>query len=259
MVDVFCARCGEKQPNHHDLTMGHLAHEVVHELVHLDSKLFRTLRDLVLKPGELTVAYFAGRKTRYIGPLRIFLTLFALQFLAYTVYKPVALYSMDGFLKYDTTGAFATKLKRAAEKRNLPYEQLKERIEHRWQKNISLLNLANIVALAFVLKLLYARRRRYLAEHMVFAAHFLSFGYLMSLVIWPVYLVIGLGRSTGQNVMMVLTMATMCFYLFLGLRRFYQQSKGKTFAKTLLAWGGTWLISLVLFTGALIGAILQVL
>ena len=54
IVDVYCARCGEKQPNHHDLTIGHFTHEVAHELLHVDSKLFRTMRDLVARPGALT-------------------------------------------------------------------------------------------------------------------------------------------------------------------------------------------------------------
>jgi hypothetical protein len=74
----YCARCGERQPGHHDLSVAHFAHDVVHEFVHLDSKLFRTLRDIVTKPGFLTEEYFAGRKSRYIPPLRLFLTLFAL-------------------------------------------------------------------------------------------------------------------------------------------------------------------------------------
>ena len=77
-ADIYCARCGEKQPGHHDLGVSHFTHEVFHELAHLDSKLFKTLRDLITKPGFLTQEYFAGRKSRYIAPLRLFLTLFAL-------------------------------------------------------------------------------------------------------------------------------------------------------------------------------------
>lgn len=43
---VYCARCGEKQPGHHDLSVSHFAHEVFDELAHVDSKLFTILRDL---------------------------------------------------------------------------------------------------------------------------------------------------------------------------------------------------------------------
>ena len=78
MADVYCARCGERQPGHHDLSVKHFGHEIFHELLHVDSKLFVTLRDLVARPGFLAQEYFAGRKTRYIPPLRLFLTLFAI-------------------------------------------------------------------------------------------------------------------------------------------------------------------------------------
>src|SRR5690349_2004447 len=133
VVEVYCASCGEKQPDHHDLTVGHFTHELFHELAHVDSKVFRTLRDLVVRPGELTAAYFEGRKKRYIAPLRLFLTLFAIQFLAYTVYKPVAVYSLETMMKVDQSHKLENALKRASAKRNLPYEQVVERIEHRWQ------------------------------------------------------------------------------------------------------------------------------
>src|SRR3954447_21377768 len=84
----YCVQCGERQPGHHDLSVAHFAHDVFHEIAHVDSKLFRTVGDLVAKPGFMTEEYFAGRKSRYIPALRLFLVLFALQFLAFTFYQP---------------------------------------------------------------------------------------------------------------------------------------------------------------------------
>jgi hypothetical protein len=60
LADNYCASCGERQPGHHDLSVGHFVHDVVHEFVHLDSKLFRTLRLLVARPGFLTEEYLQG-------------------------------------------------------------------------------------------------------------------------------------------------------------------------------------------------------
>src|ERR1019366_2718658 len=117
LADEYCARCGERQPGHHDLAVGHFVHDVVHEFVHLDSKLIRTLRDLVARPGFLTEEYFAGRKSRYIPPLRLFLTLFALQFLAFTFYPPAALYSVTSMKRFDKAGALTTLIGRKALKR----------------------------------------------------------------------------------------------------------------------------------------------
>src|SRR4051794_3602675 len=123
----YCTRCGERQPGHHDLSVAHFAHEVVHEFVHLDSKLFRTLRDIVIKPGLVTEEYFAGRKSRYIAPLRLFLTLFALQFVAFTFYQPAAIYTVASFKKIDTEGALTKLINKRAVKLHLTPEEFQER------------------------------------------------------------------------------------------------------------------------------------
>jgi hypothetical protein len=258
-VGVYCARCGEKQPHHHDLTMGHLAHDVFHELVHLDSKLFRTLRDLVAQPGELTAAYFAGRKQRYIAPLRLFLTLFAVQFVAYTAYKPVAVYSVEGLMAVDSAGTVRQNLEKVAAERKIPPAQLYERIDHRWQKNMSLVSLAGIVGLAVTLKLLFVRRRRFLAEHFVFAAHFMCFSYVVSLLVWPVYALFGIGGSVLNLVIGVLTTIVSLVYLFFGLRRRYGEGGAKAGVKSVLAWAGMFVTSMLLIFGSFIAAVAQVL
>jgi hypothetical protein len=259
VVGVYCARCGEKQPGHHDLTLGHFLHELFHELAHVDSKVFRTLRDLLARPGELTAAYFEGRKQRYIAPLRLFLTLFALQFLAYSAYKPVAIYSLETLMTMDKTHQFENAMKRAAAKRHLTFAELTESVNHRWQKNMSLLSLGGIVGIALMLKLLYARRRRFLAEHLVFAAHFMCFTYVMSLALFPVHLVIGVGKTTPNRLLLVVTAGISIYYVFIGLRRVYGQGPGKRLFKSAMVVAATFATTMVLFIGALLGAIIQVM
>jgi hypothetical protein len=46
-----------------------------------ESKLWRTLWVLVRRPGALTVEYLRGRRTRYFGPIRLYLTVSFLFFL----------------------------------------------------------------------------------------------------------------------------------------------------------------------------------
>jgi hypothetical protein len=258
-VDVYCASCGEKQPGHHDLTVGHFTHELFHELFHLDSKLFRTLRDLMVRPGELTAAYFAGRKKRYIAPLRMFLTLFALTFLAYSAYKPVAIYSLEGLMAMDPKRSLDPLFERAAAKRNLPVTELVTRVEYRWQKAMTFLNLLNIISLAALLKLLYVRHRRYFAEHLVFSTHYMCFAYVISLLLWPLYLFLGIGQNLANHAVLAVTVVVSCFYIYLALRRVYGQSGPKTLVKSVAVWGGTFLTSMLLMFGSLIVAIVQVL
>ncbi|HEX7808460.1 MAG TPA: DUF3667 domain-containing protein [Thermoanaerobaculia bacterium] len=256
-VATFCANCGEQQPSHHDLTVKHFLHELMHELLHLDGKLFRTLRVLITQPGQLTVEYFAGQKKRSIGPLRLFLTLFALQFIAYTAYKPAAIYSVATFRKFDTNGALGSMLDKKAAKHHMTREAYDDRIDERWHKNLSMLQLGNIIGIAIVLKLLYARRRRALVEHLVFAAHYLCFSYLVTLAIWPLYAASGFTPGPLQRTLTFTHIAINLIYLYFAQRRFYGLGKGKTVLKTALLWGGTYIVAVTIMAGALIAAMLQ--
>jgi hypothetical protein len=256
-ADIYCAHCGERQPGHHDLGVAHFAHEVFHEIAHVDSKLFLTLRDLITKPGFLTEEYFAGRKSRYIPALRLFFVLFALQFLAFTAYSPAALYTVKSMKKFDTVGALHKLLDKKAKRIHVTADELEQRLDERWHKNYSLLQLLNIAGYALVLKVLY--HRRYLAEHLVFAAHALAFSYIFSIVfVWPIFAVAGFQPGLTYKVTIAATNIILLVYLFLAQRRFYGDSPASTAFKTVLLLGGRVAIMVVLMGGSFVVAVLTV-
>jgi hypothetical protein len=253
----YCSRCGERQPGHHDLSVKHFAHDVVHEFVHLDSKLFRTLRDIVVRPGFLTEEYFAGRKSRYIPPLRLFLTLFALQFLAFTFYQPAAIFTIASMKKFDKAGALTKLIDKRSAKLQLTREEFEEKLDQRWHKTYSLLQLMNIVGAALVLKVLH--RKRYFAEHLVFAAHFLAFSYILALLIdWPIYAIAGFHPGLLQKGVSAVTIGILLVYLFIAQRRFYSGGTAETAIKTVLLAGGRWAVNVLLIGGSLFTALVTV-
>ncbi len=69
---AWCSQCGQKDPSPHPL-LGELVREATHELAHWDGKLLSTLRELVLRPGQLTVDFLGGRRARWLPPLRLYL------------------------------------------------------------------------------------------------------------------------------------------------------------------------------------------
>ncbi|MCU1227730.1 MAG: hypothetical protein JWO97_614 [Acidobacteria bacterium] len=231
--------------------MGHFAGHAVHELVHLDSKLFTTLRLLITQPGALTVEYFAGRKSRYIAPLRLFLILFAFFFVAYTAYKPLAAFSIRTAAKHDAK-AVGTLLDMVAKKKHMTREEVAERIDERWQHWISLLQLSNIIAIGLVLGLVMVGSERKLAEHFVFAAHYLSFSYVVSLAIWPIRYFTGIGPGIASKTIGITTSIALFIYLYLAMKRYY----GAGFFSALFAFAGIWIAGMLLMLGPFVGAIL---
>src|SRR6478609_9968700 len=66
----FCAHCGEKRRDDHDLSVMHVLAEAAEAFFHIDSKIFLTLKTLVRKPGRLTADFFLGRRKPYMSPLQ---------------------------------------------------------------------------------------------------------------------------------------------------------------------------------------------
>ena len=68
----FCAHCGQSDRNY-IRSLPSLAGEVVRETLELDSRTFRTLKLLILRPGELSAEFSRNRRARYSSPIRLYL------------------------------------------------------------------------------------------------------------------------------------------------------------------------------------------
>ena len=78
LTDIYCSKCGQK--NVGLLTFKEILTEFFDNIFSLDSKLFISLKYLIIKPGYLTLEYWSGKKSRYISPFRLYLVLSVLYF-----------------------------------------------------------------------------------------------------------------------------------------------------------------------------------
>jgi len=75
----YCSNCGQRAGTAAH-TVGHFLSEAIEAFTHADSRLWNTLRLLLRRPGFLTREYFAGRRARYLPPLRVYLIMSVLFF-----------------------------------------------------------------------------------------------------------------------------------------------------------------------------------
>lgn len=79
-----CPNCGELRPGHHCAWCGQndrdyrrsswsLIADFFRETFELDSKLLRTLKLLLLKPGRLSAEFSRNRRASYVSPVRLYL------------------------------------------------------------------------------------------------------------------------------------------------------------------------------------------
>lgn len=77
----FCPQCGQDTAPHSP-SAGEFIHEFIGHYIAFEGKLWKTLGLLFFKPGQLTKEYLAGRKLRYVLPLRLYLTISLIFFVA---------------------------------------------------------------------------------------------------------------------------------------------------------------------------------
>jgi hypothetical protein len=78
---AFCSQCGQSAHPHR--TLAHMFEEVIHGILHFDTKAWRTLPMVAFRPGTLTRNYIYGKRARYISPLALFLFTIFLMFFVF--------------------------------------------------------------------------------------------------------------------------------------------------------------------------------
>ena len=80
LLGPYCAACGQKSVPL-SVTLHDFFHEFTHEMLHVDGRLFQSVRRLMVSPGFLTREYIQGRRARWISPIRLYL-IFSVMFFA---------------------------------------------------------------------------------------------------------------------------------------------------------------------------------
>ena len=82
LIGEYCHVCGQKRFVEADRRFGHLLHQFIANATDLDGRAWRTLRALLFRPGLLSREYFEGRRARWLSPVSLFVTISVVYFLA---------------------------------------------------------------------------------------------------------------------------------------------------------------------------------
>jgi hypothetical protein len=240
----FCHACGQSNVDLH-LPLGALASEAVEETLGFDSRLRHTLVPFFLRPGEVIREYLAGHRARYTSPLKLYIIAAAIFFFAFDRSQPQVV-NVDAQDWSASDAAHEGRLEHFFRERGkklaaMGQEQAAAVMKRSMAATLPKAFILLLPAFALLLKLFW--RRRYFAEHLVFALYFHAFALI---VLTPGGLVRG-AASTALNTAAFFICA---IYFYVALRRVYGDSKLRTLAK----FAGLGLAYLVLVSFALAGA-----
>lgn len=223
----YCSDCGEKILTHEDYSLKHfLSHTLAHELFHWEGKVGRTLKSLVIHPGEYAAHFSSGVRRPYVNPLRLYLVVFViLAFVTEIGSEPLTL--SQRVERYDPTG-WIGRLAHEHEFNHPHATHEDKRAESRahWVGEFGTLVIVFLVSA--VQMLVFRRFRRHYIEHLALGLTVITFsmlatiaGSLAALLIGRGHLTIGAEQLRDNGSALLLP-----FYWWFSIRRFYGASGG---------------------------------
>ena len=293
----FCSACGQRdEPHVHSI--GHFFAKTFESITHADSRLWRTLGYLLVKPGRLTLEFFQGHRVGYLPPFRLYLVLSLVFFLLAarpgsinvnidgppTAERVQTMKDVASALEHElasTPGAaqaaasirsqaaaeeaalegkestpaseglqqqnfiseFCDGFKDADPKAGPSYAKLQafcmksgaERTRQIGEALVHNLPRAMFVflpLLAFAMKPLYWRPKRYYVEHLLLLVHNHAFVFLVLSINYLLQMIPRVGEHLGW--LEFATWVYIVWYIFRAMRVYYRQSRGLTFGKYLV-------------------------
>ena len=190
----FCGRCGEKRLDHHDLAIAGLVGHALESLTHVDGRVFRSVRDLVIRPGALTAAYMRGRRRPYFAPFQMFLVTNVLFFVLQSALGFQVLSNDLGshIGTWKVSRQYYSAIARPIAERRLAasgrtIEQYTDVFNHAVRVNAKALVVAMVPMVALVLLALFPRARYPVTTAIVLALHLLAFFLLLETLLMPLF------------------------------------------------------------------------
>jgi hypothetical protein len=231
----YCRECGQKaaSPN---ISLHELFHEAFEELAHVDGKILQTLRLLLTRPGELTREFLAGRRQRYVSPLRLYLTcsliFFALAAVAPRGGKPfLAVSKIDGEERLDP--------QRVQELRAEATARANEALIHNLPKVMFVL----MPVFGLLTWIFYRKAQPFYAAHLYYSIHYHAYTFLVLTA------AIGLRPLLGAVPGTMVPMTLIGYWHFKSLGRVFA---GPTWSRI---WKGSliWVIYFAMIGGTILG------
>ena len=219
----YCAACGQKAVPL-SVTVHEFVHELTHETLHVDGRIFQSVRRLLLSPGFLTREYIQGHRVRWISPIRLYL-------MASVVFFALGAISPAGSIEITATASDERDVAEAVQR--LGYEnvhELQEVVSHSLLVWVPRAMFVLLPVFAWFVAMAYTRVDPNYLHHLYFALHMHAAWFSLGALSIAVKLAIPAMENIVSSVMIVYAL----IYTLGAFRSAYGGSAAQTMIRTFL-------------------------
>ncbi len=264
----FCANCGQSTADV-NISVKHFFKDFLGDYFTFDSKFFRSIIPLLIRPGFLTNEHTAGRRVRYIPPMRMYIFMSVIFFFILSTsshksdmvkfteksdeadstavvsesfpMETSALLDSIGVTEAPMAGSNAqmdSSMKKGATDSTgvitdkvIKASRNKEKFRSNFVSNLPRMMFFLLPVFALMLKLVYVRSKILYVRHLVFSLHFHTFVFfLLSLFVFISNFIKDISPETGGFLGRAILIC-MLVYLVIDLKVVYRQGWLKTVVK----------------------------
>jgi hypothetical protein len=251
----YCPQCGQVRHNL-NLPLKHLIEEAIEGIFHFDTKFVQTVTAMCFKPGFITSEFIKGKQIRYVAPVRFYVFITFIFFLLISLpqekhaaspdveSKPAFIITFYGVSSTEVRSDMQlSQLDSVMQSHALRPTMINRYIVHQlsrlgkdgqegfihlFVKGTSYMMFALMPMFALVIFLLYRKKAGQYIGTLIFSVHFHSFIFLLLIFSFLV------DKAAGTPIFFILTIVLSPIYLFMALRRVYNDSFKRTLLKTLI-------------------------
>jgi hypothetical protein len=233
----YCNRCGEKVILPQDRSLKTFLSSILVALTFADSKFFKSISLIVLRPGFLSKEFAEGRRVKHLRPMSLFFMLNLVYFIfpiiqLFSATLRTQLNSFHGKYGVPTLAAKMTELGiRDIGSFALVYDQKTGGLA-------KMLVIVYAIIVSLPLNLIYRTRNRYFTDHVGLAVELVCFNlFINALLLSLITAVFGLGAYVNELVVMGMLVLTNLYFIVRSGITFYDDKGLKLILRSLLMLG----------------------
>lgn len=236
----YCNECGEKVLRQQDRTIRHIIGDLINALTFAETKLWVTLKSVLLAPGQFSSDWVVGKRRIYMKPISVF-------FLANFIYFLIPVFNTFNTNLYIQTHGFQNLHSPLAERwvneqvaqMDIAYEDYEARYDAKSSELSKLLLITVVVFMAIFFWLIHlGSERNLIADHLTVSFELMTFVILFALQMVGALLaglsLMGMKFLSSEAYLTTIMLLILYYFLFRMERIFYRFGIGRSVINSLL-------------------------